>query len=55
MTCHDPMADETRHLGPGSVAVFGSDDSGLTWGYMAEVARDPTGLGRPAYEGLILL
>lgn len=40
---------------PGGVAVFGSDDSGLTWEYVAEVARDPTGLGRPTYAGLLLL
>lgn len=40
---------------PGGVAVYGSDDSGLTWEYVAEVARDPTGLGRPTYAGLLLL
>ena len=39
---------------PGGVAVFGSDDSGLTWEYVAEVARDPTGLGRPTYASLLL-
>ena len=55
MTCYDPMADETRYLGPGSLAVFGSDDSGLTWGYVAEVARDPTGHGYPSYPALLLL
>lgn len=41
--------------GPGGVAVYGSDDHGLTWEYLAEVARDPTGQGRPTYAGLILL
>ena len=40
---------------PGGVGVFGSDDSGLTWEYVAEVARDPTGVGRPTYAGLLLL
>lgn len=39
----------------GGVALYGSDDSGLTWEYLAEVARDPTGLGRPTYAGLLLL
>jgi hypothetical protein len=41
--------------GSGWVAVYGSDDSGLTWEYLAEVARDPTGSGRPTYAGLLLL
>ncbi|MFQ6094455.1 MAG: sialidase family protein, partial [bacterium] len=40
---------------PGTVALYGSDDDGLTWEYLAEIARDPTGLGRPTYAGLILL
>ena len=41
---------------PGAaVALYGSDDDGLTWQYLAEIARDPTGLGRPTYAGLILL
>ncbi len=39
----------------GGVAVYGSDDSGLTWEYLAEVAHDPTGGGRPTYAGLLLL
>ena len=51
MHFHDPNND----LGPGGVAVYGSDDSGLTWEYLAEVANEPTGLGWPAYERLILL
>ena len=40
---------------PGGVAVYGSDDNGLTWEHVAEVNRDPTGLGRPTYAGLLLL
>ena len=41
---------------PGAaVALYGSDDDGLTWEYLADIARDPTGLGRPTYAGLILL
>ncbi len=51
MHFHDPNND----LGPGGVAVYGSDDSGLTWEYLAEVANEPTGLGWPAYQRLILL
>ena len=38
---------------PGAVALYGSDDNGLTWEYLAEIARDPTGLGRPTYAGLL--
>ena len=51
MPCYYPV-DETRRQETGAVAVYGSDDSGLTWEYLAEVARDPTGLGRPTYPGL---
>jgi hypothetical protein len=40
---------------PGAVALYGSDDGGLTWEFLAEGARDPTGLGRPTYAGLLLL
>jgi hypothetical protein len=40
---------------PGGVAVYGSDDSGLTWEHVAEVNRDSTGWGRPTYAGLLLL
>jgi len=40
---------------PGQVMLYGSDDDGLTWEYLAEVARDPTGGGRPTYPGLLLL
>jgi len=42
-------------VAPGCIAVYGSDDSGLTWEYVAEVNHDTTGLGRPTYAGLILL
>jgi len=41
--------------GPGQVLLYGSDDSGLTWEYLAEIATDPTGGGRPTYPGLLLL
>ena len=40
---------------PGQVLLYGSDDDGLTWEYLAEIARDPTGGGRPTYAGLLLL
>ena len=40
---------------PGQVLLYGSDDDGLTWEYLAEIARDPTGKGRPTYAGLLLL
>jgi hypothetical protein len=36
-------------------ALYGSDDQGLTWKYMAEVVRDPTIRGRPCYANLLLL
>ena len=37
------------------VGVYGTDDNGLTWEYVSEVTRDPTGLGRPTYASLLLL
>jgi hypothetical protein len=40
---------------PGQVLLYGSDDDGLTWEYLSEIARDPTGGGRPTYAGLLLL
>lgn len=40
---------------PGAVVLYGSDDQGLTWEYLAEIVRDPTGFGRPTYAGLLLL
>ena len=36
--------------------LYGSDDNGLTWDYMAEIARDPDeDVGRIAYDRLLLL
>ena len=40
---------------PGQVLLYGSDDDGVTWDYLAEIARDPTGAGRPTYANLLLL
>ena len=40
---------------PGQVLLYGSDDDGLTWHYLSEIARDPNGEGRPTYAGLLLL
>ena len=55
MAFWDPMFKQVERVSPGGVAVYCSDDSGLTWEYVAEVASDPTGLGRPVYQCLILL
>jgi len=39
-----------------AIGVYGSDDGGLTWEYLAEVARDhQTGRGRPTYSCLLRL
>ena len=38
-----------------SIALYGSDDHGLTWNYMAQVVSDPTAGGRPGYGNLLLL
>ena len=38
-----------------SVSIYGSDDHGLTWEYLAEVTRDPTGIGTPGYADILLL
>ena len=46
----DPISGALR-----IVAVYGSDDNGLTWEYVAEVARDSTGLGELVYQELLLL
>jgi hypothetical protein len=40
---------------PGQVLLYGSDDDGLSWNYLSEIARDPHGDGRPTYAGLLLL
>ena len=37
------------------VALYGSDDQGLSWRYLAEVVSEPTGRGRPGYANLLLL
>jgi hypothetical protein len=37
------------------VALYGSDDGGITWEYLAEVAHDPSGKGRPTYANLLQL
>ncbi|MAE29020.1 MAG: hypothetical protein CMJ87_08610 [Planctomycetes bacterium] len=37
------------------IGLYGSDDNGLSWQYLAEVANDPTGRGRPGYANLLLL
>ncbi len=55
MAYADPTFKEVETVGPGGIAAFGSDDSGLTWEYVAEVASEPTGLGRPVYQTLLLL
>jgi hypothetical protein len=38
-----------------AVALYGSDDNGLTWEFLAQIATDPTGKGRSTYAGLTLL
>ncbi len=40
---------------PTAVTVYGSDDDGLSWEYLAEVVRDTTGQGRTTYGTLIQL
>ena len=37
------------------VALYGSDDQGLSWQYLAEIVSEPTGRGRPGYANLLLL
>jgi hypothetical protein len=37
------------------IGLYGSDDNGLSWLYLAEVANDPTLRGRPGYANLVLL
>jgi len=37
------------------VGVYGSDDNGLSWNYLAEVAADPSHRGRPTYAVLLPL
>jgi hypothetical protein len=40
---------------PRAVTVYGSDDDGLRWEYLAEVSRDPTGCGGLSYPNLVML
>lgn len=42
-------------FGTAAVTIYGTDDDGLTWALLSEVARDPTGRGRPSYPCLLLL
>jgi len=37
------------------IALYGSDDHGLTWSYLAKVVGDPARRGRPCYAILLLL
>ena len=37
------------------VAVYGTDNNGLSWNFLAEVTADPTGYGTPVYENLLRL
>jgi len=39
----------------GQVALYGTDDDGMTWHHVSYIAGDPTGLGRPTYPSLALL
>ena len=50
-TCYAAMSCSP----PGHVALYGTDDNGLTWEYLSQVATDPTGRGRPTYAGLLRL
>ena len=54
LSSYDSQAGGQRG-GPGQVLLYGSDDDGLTWEYLAEIAGDATGRGRPTYPGLVLL
>ncbi len=40
---------------PGQVVLYGSDDNGLTWEFLARVADDQSGYGRTTYAGLLQL
>jgi hypothetical protein len=40
---------------PSRIALYGSENDGMTWGYVSLVARDATGFGRIAYPNLLLL
>ncbi len=38
-----------------ALGIYGTDNNGLSWSYVSEVASDPTGRGRPTYGVLLLL
>ncbi|MAE60237.1 MAG: hypothetical protein CMJ49_02655 [Planctomycetaceae bacterium] len=40
---------------PHHIALYGTDDHGLTWEPLSMICHDPTGLGFPAYAALLLL
>ena len=44
-----------RDYNDATIALYGSDDHGIAWKYLAEVVRDPTTWGRPGYANLLLL
>lgn len=46
---------QLEQLDQSVVVLYGSEDNGLTWHYVSEVMRDPTGHGRPVYANLMLL
>jgi hypothetical protein len=37
------------------VALYGTEDNGENWEYLAKIADDPTGMGRPTYDCLLYL
>ena len=43
------------YLNEGVLAAYGSDDDGLSWEFLAEIARPPTPAGGIAYPGLLRL
>lgn len=50
----DGSSVETESYGS-HIALYGSDDHGLTWEPLATICDDPTGAGFPAYAALLLL
>lgn len=53
----EPSAEETfgARFTTAAIAVYGTDDDGLSWTLLSEVHRDPTGQGRPGYPTLLRL
>lgn len=54
------MPDGSRVLAmtmhpPGSISVHGTDDNGLTWKFLAEVARSGIDVGGMSYPGIVRL